>query len=204
MRVDHALEEGEAIRHYDSMVAKLVAHGADREEARLGLLRAVEGACCWACRRIRPSGGLPGQPGIRGWRCPHRLCRNSYAGRAAGDGAAVAVAASAALVAAGVLDGGGKPAALARAAASVALDGGRNNRCRRSCVAGRDGWHVSLRQRDGDATAEECVLRVLRTDAAAGARWSSASGVAYPLVFAADKHALHLFQSWPRVEIPAP
>ena len=43
VRVDHALAEGGAVSpHYDSMVAKLVAHGATRDEARRKLLRALE------------------------------------------------------------------------------------------------------------------------------------------------------------------
>jgi geranyl-CoA carboxylase alpha subunit len=43
VRVDHALIEGGTVSpYYDSMVAKLVAHGATRDEARRKLLRAVE------------------------------------------------------------------------------------------------------------------------------------------------------------------
>ena len=43
MRVDHALADGSLITpHYDSMIAKIIAHGATREEARRKLLRAVE------------------------------------------------------------------------------------------------------------------------------------------------------------------
>ena len=42
VRIDSALVEGgEVSPHYDSMVAKLVAHGRDREEARRKLLSAV-------------------------------------------------------------------------------------------------------------------------------------------------------------------
>jgi geranyl-CoA carboxylase alpha subunit len=42
VRVDHGLAEGGAVSpHYDSMVAKLVAHGTTREEARRKLLRAM-------------------------------------------------------------------------------------------------------------------------------------------------------------------
>ncbi|SEA37949.1 biotin carboxylase N-terminal domain-containing protein [Variovorax sp. YR216] len=43
VRVDHGLVEGATVSpHYDSMVAKLVAHGPTRDEARRKLLRAVE------------------------------------------------------------------------------------------------------------------------------------------------------------------
>jgi len=43
VRVDHALESGAIIPpHYDSMIAKLVAHGDNREIARMKLLAALE------------------------------------------------------------------------------------------------------------------------------------------------------------------
>ncbi|MBB3179308.1 biotin carboxylase N-terminal domain-containing protein [Variovorax sp. Sphag1AA] len=43
VRVDHGLLEGGAVSpHYDSMIAKLVAHGPTRDEARRKLLRAME------------------------------------------------------------------------------------------------------------------------------------------------------------------
>jgi geranyl-CoA carboxylase alpha subunit len=42
VRLDHALAEGLAITpHYDAMLAKLVAHGSDREQARRRLLAAL-------------------------------------------------------------------------------------------------------------------------------------------------------------------
>src|SRR4029079_7965332 len=43
LRVEHALgDRGEAPPYYDSMIAKLVAHGADRDEARRKLARGLE------------------------------------------------------------------------------------------------------------------------------------------------------------------
>ncbi|HEX6957126.1 MAG TPA: acetyl-CoA carboxylase biotin carboxylase subunit [Ferrovibrio sp.] len=43
IRVDHGLAAGQEITpHYDPMIAKIVAHGASREEARRRLLRALE------------------------------------------------------------------------------------------------------------------------------------------------------------------
>ncbi|MDA8107880.1 MAG: biotin/lipoyl-binding protein, partial [Betaproteobacteria bacterium] len=43
VRVDHALERGSVIApHYDSLIAKLIAHGATREEARARLVAALE------------------------------------------------------------------------------------------------------------------------------------------------------------------
>ncbi|MCW5645166.1 MAG: biotin/lipoyl-binding protein [Rhodoferax sp.] len=45
VRVDHALQAGQAIPpHYDSMVAKFIAHGADREAACQALQRALADA----------------------------------------------------------------------------------------------------------------------------------------------------------------
>ncbi|CAG2157189.1 Acetyl-/propionyl-coenzyme A carboxylase alpha chain [Cupriavidus yeoncheonensis] len=196
VRVDHALEEGGAIpTHYDSMVAKLVAHGADREEARRKLLRAVEDCV------------LLGVPSNQSF-LADCLASPAFAGNDVHTGFVEAhmqaalqptvpaphVAASAALVAAGVLDGGSQPAALARTASSIALDAAGQS-WQASLHAGSDGWHVSLRECDGDAPAETCVVRVLRADPQAGTALVECDGVAYPLVFAADKHALHLFQA---------
>ncbi|MBT8445857.1 MAG: ATP-grasp domain-containing protein, partial [Gammaproteobacteria bacterium] len=43
VRIDHGLREGRRVTpHYDPMLAKVIAHGEDREQARLRLLRAVE------------------------------------------------------------------------------------------------------------------------------------------------------------------
>jgi geranyl-CoA carboxylase alpha subunit len=43
IRVEHALESGSAVPpYYDSMIAKLIAHGADREEARRRLLNGLQ------------------------------------------------------------------------------------------------------------------------------------------------------------------
>jgi geranyl-CoA carboxylase alpha subunit len=44
VRVDSGIETGgEVTPHYDSLLAKIIAHGADREEARVKLVRALEG-----------------------------------------------------------------------------------------------------------------------------------------------------------------
>jgi len=54
VRTDHALHSGMAISpHYDSMVAKIVAHGPDREAARLRLIRAVESTSVLGIRTNR-------------------------------------------------------------------------------------------------------------------------------------------------------
>ncbi len=44
VRVDSGIEEGQTVQpHYDSLLAKIIAHGRDREEARMKLLRALRG-----------------------------------------------------------------------------------------------------------------------------------------------------------------
>jgi acetyl/propionyl-CoA carboxylase alpha subunit len=44
VRVDSGIEEGQTVQpHYDSLLAKIIAHGRDREEARAKLLRALRG-----------------------------------------------------------------------------------------------------------------------------------------------------------------
>ncbi len=45
LRVDAGVDEGTIITpHYDPMIAKVIAHGADREQARVRLLRGLQGA----------------------------------------------------------------------------------------------------------------------------------------------------------------
>ncbi len=44
LRIDSGIAEGQTIQpHYDSLLAKIVAHGRDREEARAKLVRALRG-----------------------------------------------------------------------------------------------------------------------------------------------------------------
>ncbi|MCO4889389.1 acetyl-CoA carboxylase biotin carboxylase subunit [Cupriavidus sp. WGtm5] len=196
VRVDHALEEGGAIpTHYDSMVAKLVAHGADREEARRKLLRAVED-----CALL----GVPSNQGF----LANCLAHPAFAGNNVHTGFVEAhmqgalqaprpplhVVASAALAASGLLSDNGKPATLARAAASVVLYAA-GTALEATLRVAVEGWQVMLRQRDDDQEAVACVLRVLRADGDSGTALVECDGVAYPLVFAADKQVLHLFQS---------
>ena len=46
IRVDHGLVTGQAVSpHYDPMIAKIIAHGVTRDEARRRLLGALRGAC---------------------------------------------------------------------------------------------------------------------------------------------------------------
>jgi 3-methylcrotonyl-CoA carboxylase alpha subunit len=56
LRVDTGVRQGDTIPiHYDPMIAKVIAHGADREEARRRLLRGLEGA---AVAGVRTNLGL--------------------------------------------------------------------------------------------------------------------------------------------------
>ncbi|SPD64686.1 Acetyl-/propionyl-coenzyme A carboxylase alpha chain [Cupriavidus taiwanensis] len=196
VRVDHALEEGGTIpTHYDSMVAKLVAHGADREQARRKLLRAVED-----CALL----GVPSNQGF----LADCLAHPAFAGNDVHTGFVDAhmqgalqappppphVMASAALAASGLLGDSGKPATLARAAASVVLYAA-GTAWEATLRVAVDGWQVMLRQRDDDQEAVACMLRVLRADGDSGTALVECDGVAHPLVFAGDKQTLHLFQA---------
>ncbi|SOY79479.1 Acetyl-/propionyl-coenzyme A carboxylase alpha chain (Includes: Biotin carboxylase; Biotin carboxyl carrier protein) [Cupriavidus taiwanensis] len=201
VRVDHALEEGGTIpTHYDSMVAKLVAHGADREQARRKLLRAVED-----CALL----GVPSNQGF----LADCLAHPAFAGNDVHTGFVDAhmqgalqaplppphVMASAAMAASGLLGDSGKPATLARAAASVVLYAA-GTAWEATLRVAVDGWQVMLRQRDDDQEAVACMLRVLRADGDSGTALVECDGVAHPLVFAGDKQTLHLFQAgraWP-------
>ncbi|SPA13582.1 Acetyl-/propionyl-coenzyme A carboxylase alpha chain (Includes: Biotin carboxylase; Biotin carboxyl carrier protein) [Cupriavidus taiwanensis] len=196
VRVDHALEEGGTIpTHYDSMVAKLVAHGADREAARRKLLRAVEDCV------------LLGVPSNQAF-LADCLASAAFAGNDVHTGfveshmqaalqaapAPAQVTACAALLAAGVLESGGKPAALARLPSQIVLDV-TGQSWQAELRTGTDGWQVRLARRDAEAPAVEVALRVLRTDAAHGTALVECDGVACPLVFAREPHVLHLFQA---------
>ena len=47
MRVDGGVREGDTISpHYDPMIAKLIVHGQDREQARQRMLRALGAVRC--------------------------------------------------------------------------------------------------------------------------------------------------------------
>ncbi|WP_427306020.1 acetyl/propionyl/methylcrotonyl-CoA carboxylase subunit alpha [Cupriavidus sp. H39] len=196
VRVDHALEEGGTIpTHYDSMVAKLVAHGADREEARRKLLRAVEDCV------------LLGVPTNQGFLAAC-LAHAAFAGNDVHTGFVDAhmqaalqvavppqhVAATAALAASGMLSSKGKPASLARAASSIVLNSA-GKAWQITLWVTTDGWRACLRERGEEQPQVECTLRVLRANGTNGTALVECDGVVYPLVFAADKHVLHLFQS---------
>ncbi|PVY80277.1 geranyl-CoA carboxylase alpha subunit [Cupriavidus alkaliphilus] len=196
VRVDHALEEGGTIpTHYDSMVAKLVAHGADREAARRKLLRAVEDCVLLGVPSNQAfladclaSAAFAGNDVHTGFVESHMQAALQAAPPPA------AVTACAAMLAAGVLALGGKPALLARSPAQVVLNlAGQSWQA--VLRASADGWQVSLARRDVDTPAVDVALRVLRADAAQGTALVECDGVAYPLVFAREPYALHLFQA---------
>ncbi|WP_454752992.1 acetyl-CoA carboxylase biotin carboxylase subunit [Cupriavidus necator] len=200
VRVDHALEEGGAIpTHYDSMVAKLVAHGADRDEARRKLLRAVEDCV------------LLGVPSNQGF-LADCLGHAAFAGNDVHTGFVethmqpalraapppLQVVATAVLAAAGLLQGGGRPAALARSVSKVALSAA-DSAWEASLQAAADGWCVTLCQRGDKPGAGDvvmsCEVRVLRADAQAGTALVECGGVAWPVVHALRGQAVHLFQA---------
>jgi len=196
VRIDHALEEGGAIpTHYDSMIAKLVAHGPTREEARRKLLRAVEDCV------------LLGVPTNQGF-LADCLAHPAFAGNDVHTGFVAAhmqaalqpalpsapVVACAALAAAGLLDGR-SAAPLAPAAVAMTLQIA-DRTWRVALRADGEGWLAELeaagQPAPGEDAAPTLALRVLRADAARGDALVECGGVVYPLVFALDGHALHL------------
>jgi geranyl-CoA carboxylase alpha subunit len=196
VRVDHALEEGGAIpTHYDSMVAKLVAHGRDREEARRKLLRAVQDCVLLGVPTNQPflaacldSAAFAGNDVHTGFVDTHMqdALRAAEPPRHVLAGAALAVT--------GLL-AGAAPAQLARAVSSVVLNAADLS-WDVSLRANAAGWRVTLTPRGKDMTAEAVTVavRVLRADAGTGNALIECDGVAWPLVHAADEQAFHLFQ----------
>ncbi|AOZ09800.1 acetyl/propionyl/methylcrotonyl-CoA carboxylase subunit alpha [Cupriavidus malaysiensis] len=197
VRVDHALEEGGTIpTHYDSMVAKLVAHGSTREEARRKLLRAVEDCV------------LLGVPTNQGF-LADCLAHPAFAANDVHTGfvathlqaalqpaePAPAVVACAALASAGLLDG---RATAVLAAAPVAMTLRLGERAWRVTLYPEGaGWQAQVQPagdhetRDG-AGAQRLPLRVLRADPARGDALVECAGAAWPLVSARDGQVLHL------------
>ncbi|MDW3683177.1 biotin carboxylase N-terminal domain-containing protein [Cupriavidus sp. CV2] len=194
VRVDHALQEGGEIPvHYDSMVAKLVAHGATREEARRKLLRAVEQTV------------LLGVASNQGF-LADCLAHDAFAANQVHTGfvdthmqaalratrPAVAQVACAALAAAGLLSASACPALVAPGC-SLGLQAGEQQ-WRVDLRAVAQGWEVAVHE--GDSTAAETVgVRVLRADVEQGSALVECNGMALPLVFAADGDAVHLFSA---------
>ena len=203
VRVDHALAEGGAVSpHYDSMVAKLVAHGATREEALRKLLRATE-----HCVLL----GLPSNQGfiadcladpvfadglqVNTGFVPQRFGA-ALAERAVPTSRTVALAAFAALAeampgAAGSLSIathalGQQPARIALAQGSVRWD---------VRLAGQ-GTHWVAEVQGSDAAPERLVLRDARWhDGSRSAFSAECDGMVESAVVAAQDDALHLFHA---------
>ena len=77
LRVEHALQSGSEIPpFYDSMIAKIIAHGVTRDEARRKLIHGLEHS--GRVRRDHQSGvprGVSAASGVRGGRGDHRFHR---------------------------------------------------------------------------------------------------------------------------------
>ncbi|EHP42027.1 carbamoyl-phosphate synthase subunit L [Cupriavidus basilensis OR16] len=198
VRLDHALQEGGEIPvHYDSMVAKLVAHGATREEARRKLLRAVEQTV------------LLGVASNQGF-LADCLAHEAFAANQVHTGfvdahmqaalrapqPAVAQVACAALAGTGLLVASARPALLAPGC-SLGLQAGEQ-RWRVDLRAVAQGWEVVVREGgdEGEGPSAEVVrVRVLRADAEQGSALVECNGMALPLVFATEGDAVHLFSA---------
>ena len=204
VRVDHGLLEGGAVSpHYDSMIAKLVAHGTTREQARRKLLRAME-----HCVLL----GLPSNHGFladcladpvfaQGQGVHTGFVQERFGARLAERAlpapATVALAAFGALAA--EMPGGRSISApaLGRHAARLVLAQGA---CRWEVqlLAQGDAWQASARRLDaGDAHASHTfTLRDARwCDADRAAFSVECDGIAERLTLAAQADALHLFHA---------
>jgi geranyl-CoA carboxylase alpha subunit len=191
VRVDHALETGGTIpTHYDSMIAKLVAHGRTREEARQKLLRAVQDCVLLGVPSNQPflasclaSAAFTGNDVHTGFVDAHMQASLQPAEPSRH------VIAIAALAASGQLSRS-EPAALSRMTTSVRLhaEGDRGNRqWRRQKKAG------ALPSARGETGAQSVHVRMLRDHAADGAAWIECDGMARPVLHADDDLAIHLF-----------
>ncbi|WBY02872.1 biotin carboxylase N-terminal domain-containing protein [Ramlibacter tataouinensis] len=198
VRVDHALAEGGSVSpHYDSMVAKLVAHGATRDEARRKLLAALRRtvllglpsnqgflADCLADPVLAEGSGV--HTGFIEERFGAALSR-----RAVPEDRTVAFAALAAL--ADRLDAfDASQAPLASGAPTLALAAAGAQWELRLQRAG-DGWRLEL-ARDG-AEATRLELRAPRRQAGGARLEAEIDGLRESAWVAAERDTLHLFHA---------
>ena len=208
VRVDHGLREGGAVSpYYDSMIAKLVAHGPTREQARRKLLRAVE-----RCVLL----GLPSNQGFladclsdpvfaQGQAVNTGFVQERFGARLAEPAlpapATVALAAFGAL-AADMPDCPGKLSidvpALGRQVARLALAQGERRWAVQLHAEGAS-WQVSVRRADAgnaDATGQTFTLRDAQWDDASRAAFRvECDGVTESLTLAAQAGAIELFHA---------
>jgi propionyl-CoA carboxylase alpha chain len=79
VRVDTGVYEGGEIpMYYDSMIAKLIVHGVDRNDAIAKMREALNGFVIRGCQQQHPvPGRAAGAPEVRGRRLQHRLHRRA-------------------------------------------------------------------------------------------------------------------------------
>lgn len=195
VRVDHALASGGAVSpYYDSMVAKLVAHGRTREEARVKLLRAVED--CVVLGVATNQGFLAdclAHPAFAAGEVATDFVARHF-GAAPGAGApGTHTLAFAAMLLAGH-DGDASPplgARLNRSVIDFAL--GEGDGWRATITGDADGWQVAL---DAKSDSASCIAslrgwRVGPSDRAVG----ECDGLTQSAAYARDGLALHLFHA---------
>jgi geranyl-CoA carboxylase alpha subunit len=205
VRIDHGLAEGGAVSpHYDSMVAKLVAHGGTREEARRKLLRAME-----HCVLL----GLPSNQGFladcladavfaAGTEVNTGFVQQRFgakpAGRADPPARTVALAALGAL--APGLPGGSNELRMAGSALGappslVTLALGEARWQVRLQAQGPD-WQAAVRRLDGEAAESLMLLRDARWNAPDRSSFSvECEGMLEHAVLAVQDTTIHLFHA---------
>ncbi|MDR0275191.1 MAG: biotin/lipoyl-binding protein [Burkholderiaceae bacterium] len=207
VRVDHGLHEGGAVSpHYDSMIAKLVAHGPTRDQARRKLLRALE-----HCVLL----GLPTNQGFladclsdavfaQGQAVHTGFVQERFGARLAEQAApalgAVALAAFGALAA----EVPGRHGELSIGAPTLGRQAARLELAQGACrwdaqLLAQDGaWQVSVRcaGAGGEHASQTFTLRDARWHGADRAAFSvECDGIAESLTLAAQADALHFFHA---------
>ena len=204
VRVDHGLAEGGAVSpHYDSMVAKLVAHGATRDEARRKLLRAVDHcvllglesnqgflADCLADPVFAEGGGV--HTGFVQERFGERLKERATPGARTLAFAAFGAVAQALDAQA---DGRIVPAALGAGTGGLTLAAGAM-RWRARVAAHGAGWQVQLQRLDAEEPPALLVLHQPQwTDASRSALRAECDGMQESCVIAMDDASVQLWHA---------
>ncbi|WPG40105.1 biotin carboxylase N-terminal domain-containing protein [Variovorax sp. EBFNA2] len=204
VRVDHGLAEGGAVSpHYDSMVAKLVAHGATRDEARRKLLRAVDHcvllglesnqgflADCLADPVFAEGGAV--HTGFVQERFSERLKERATPGARTLAFAAFGAVAQALDAQA---DGRVVPAALGAGTGGLTLAAGAM-RWRAQVTAREAGWQVLLQRLDAEEAPALLVLHQPQwTDASRSAFRAECDGMQESCVIALDDASVQLWHA---------
>lgn len=193
VRVDHGLVEGGAVSpHYDSMVAKLVAHGRTREEARRKLLSATQD--CVLLGTASNQGFLAdclAHPSfVQGEVHTGFVAQHMGEALRQREPEAFTIAAAALATAGWPASGSSQ---LSRALNNVALSLGEH-RWQVELLALGGSVQASVRRIGSESPADPALLEVSLLRAEADGRWwLECQGQVHALVYALDGDSVHLF-----------